>query len=174
MTKVVAGALTVSPVFALMIWDEVALATPIILLVNHLGIVWGYVAFCTIWAVLGLLAFTIWPQVKPMAESFINWLLPKKVSFKRKSNSGNRPSTSSLRNRVVFWFAKISRFLGVLAAAILLGPVLGWAVVKVLGFSNRFTYGYIVVGAWLFGAIWVPFYGVGGISLSRFVERVLG
>jgi len=42
-----------------------------------------------------------------------------------------------------------------------LGPVLGWPLFRLLGYTRRTVYVLTVLGAPIFSAIWVPYYGLG-------------
>lgn len=59
------------------------------------------------------------------------------------------------------------RFVGVLAAMVVFGSVLGWPVFRLLGYSRRSTYALTLVAAPVFGGIWVPFYGLGIWTLIK-------
>jgi hypothetical protein len=53
------------------------------------------------------------------------------------------------------------RSFATLVSMILLGPALSWLLFRLLGYSDRATYALTLVAAPVFGAIWVPFYGLG-------------
>jgi len=53
------------------------------------------------------------------------------------------------------------RSFAALVSMILLGPALSWLLFRLLGYSGRTTYALTLVAAPVFGAIWVPFYGLG-------------
>jgi hypothetical protein len=54
-----------------------------------------------------------------------------------------------------------TRSLAALVSMMLLGPALSWLLFRLLGYSGRATYALTLVAAPVFGAIWVPFYGLG-------------
>ncbi len=58
------------------------------------------------------------------------------------------------------------RWLAILLAMALLGPVFSWLIFRLLGYSGRSTYVLTLVAAPVFGAVWVPFYvyGVWGLA----------
>ncbi len=53
------------------------------------------------------------------------------------------------------------RSFAALVSMMLLGPALSWLLFRLLGYSDRTTYALTVAAAPVFGAIWVPFYGLG-------------
>jgi hypothetical protein len=53
------------------------------------------------------------------------------------------------------------RSFATLVSMMLLGPALSWLLFRLLGYSARSTYALTLVAAPVFGAIWVPFYGLG-------------
>jgi hypothetical protein len=53
------------------------------------------------------------------------------------------------------------RSMGALVTMVVLGPVLGWPLFRLLGYSRRSTYSLTLAAAPIFGGIWVPFYGLG-------------
>ena len=53
------------------------------------------------------------------------------------------------------------RSFGALTSMVILGPVFGWPLFRILGYSRRFTYALTLLAAPVFGGIWVPFYGLG-------------
>lgn len=57
-----------------------------------------------------------------------------------------------------------------LIAMVVLGPVLGWSVFRLMRYSRRSTYGLTLLAAPVFGAIWVPFYSLG---IWRIIQRWL-
>lgn len=169
-TKVVIGVLTFIPAFALVFWDEILLAGPIIFLVELLGFWFGYVVFCLIWYVMGLITLTLWPKIRPFILSFFSWLLSKDFTSKSGENSEVAAKEENWRTRLVLWLANIARVLGALAAAVLMGPF-SWTVLKLLGYKERAVYIFTFVAAWIFGAIWVPFYALG--LWANGIERFL-
>lgn len=54
-----------------------------------------------------------------------------------------------------------TRSFAALVSMMLLGPAFGWLLFDLLGYSGRATYALTLVAAPVFGAIWVPFYGLG-------------
>lgn len=166
------GLVLAIPTIAGVIWDEVLLAGPIIVLVNFLGFWLGYVVFCFLWAAVGLFVLSIWLRIEPWVQRNV---LSKIFGQKQDKEEGERVTApTNWRERIVLWFAGIARALGALAAAVILGPVFGWPVFKLLGYRERDVYALTIAAAWIFGAIWVPFYGLGvwglgvwGLDLSR-------
>jgi hypothetical protein len=53
------------------------------------------------------------------------------------------------------------RSFAALVSMMLLGPALSWLPFRLLGYSGRAVYALTLVAAPVFGAIWVPFYGLG-------------
>ena len=53
------------------------------------------------------------------------------------------------------------RSFAALMSMVLLGPALSWLLFRLLGYSGRATYALTLVAAPVFGAVWVPFYGLG-------------
>ncbi len=53
------------------------------------------------------------------------------------------------------------RSFAALVSMMLLGPALSWLPFRLLGYSGRVVYALTLVAAPVFGAIWVPFYGLG-------------
>jgi hypothetical protein len=54
-----------------------------------------------------------------------------------------------------------TRSFATLVSMIMLGPALSWLLFRLLGYSDRSTYVLTVVAAPVFGAVWVPLYGLG-------------
>ncbi len=54
-----------------------------------------------------------------------------------------------------------TRSFAALVSMVLLGPAFGWLLFDLLGYSGRTTYALTVASAPVFGAVWVPFYGLG-------------
>jgi len=61
----------------------------------------------------------------------------------------------------------ISRSLGALASITMLGPPLSWPLLRLLRYSRRSVYALTLLGGPLFGAVWVPAYGLGLWSLIQ-------
>jgi hypothetical protein len=55
----------------------------------------------------------------------------------------------------------VSRSFGALVVMGAVGPVLGWPLFRLLGYSRRTTYALTLAAAAVFGGIWVPFYSLG-------------
>jgi hypothetical protein len=53
------------------------------------------------------------------------------------------------------------RPLAALASMVVFGPVLGWPLFRLLGYTRTTTYYLTLIAAPVFAAIWVPFYGLG-------------
>lgn len=165
----VIAAVLMIPVVAGVIWDEVLLAGPIIFLVELLGFWPGYVVFCIIWAAIGLFILSVWLRIEPWVREhvFSKIFGAKEQPETEKVQTEDKPS--NWRERLVLWVAGLARAVGALAAAVILGPVLGWSVFRILGYRERDVYAFTIAAAWIFGGIWVPFYGLGvwGFGLSR-------
>jgi hypothetical protein len=67
--------------------------------------------------------------------------------------------------RVAETAGPISRSLGALASITMLGPPLSWPLLRLLRYSRRSVYTLTVLGGPIFGAVWVPAYGLGLWSL---------
>jgi hypothetical protein len=119
-----------------------------------------------IWAGIGLFVLSVWLRIEPWVKKHI---LSKASGKKEQVEKEVREKSQSWRERLVLWIARLARAFGALAAAVILGPVYGWAVFKLLGYRERDVYAFTIMAAWIFGGIWVPFYGLGvwGLGLSR-------
>jgi len=62
------------------------------------------------------------------------------------------------------------RWVGAIAAMVILGPVLAWTLLQWLQFSRRAVYVLTIPAAVIFGIIWVPFYS--GIVWNNILERI--
>ena len=69
--------------------------------------------------------------------------------------------------RVAETAGPISRSLGALASITMLGPPLSWPLLRLLRYSRRSVYALTLLGGPLFGAVWVPAYGLGAWSLIQ-------
>jgi hypothetical protein len=158
------AAILLIPGTLLVIWDEVLLSAPIILLVELLGFWPGYVAFCLIWGGMGFFSLMVWVRVEPWCRERIPWLFGKK---ERPEPEEFQPK--NWREKLVVWAARIARFFGAITATVVIGPILAWSIYKLLGYSLRQIYAMTFISTWIFGAIWVPFYGLGvwGLGLDR-------
>ena len=67
--------------------------------------------------------------------------------------------------RVAETAGPISRSLGALVSITMLGPPLSWPLLRLLRYSRRSVYALTLLGGPLFGAVWVPAYGLGVWSL---------
>jgi hypothetical protein len=154
------------PALAGVIWDEVLLAGPIIFLVKVLGFWLAYFVFCALWAGLGLFLLLVWLRVEPWVRE--HFLGPKKIA-ETSSDNLEQEKARDWRERVALSLAKIAKILGALTAGVLLGPVFGWPLFKLLGYNQKQVVGLTISASFIFGAIWVPFYGLGvwGLGLSR-------
>lgn len=54
-----------------------------------------------------------------------------------------------------------THLLATLVTMMMLGPALSWLLFRLLGYSARSTYALTLVAAPVFGAVWVPLYGLG-------------
>lgn len=156
------------PAIAGVIWDEVLLAAPIIALREIFGFWPGFVIFCLIWAGMGLFVFSVWLRIEPWVKTHVfEKIFGLKAKTENEAEQAEKPQ--NWRERLVMWISGFARSLGALAAAVILGPVFGWSVFKLLGYRERDVYAFTFVAAWIFGAIWYPFYaeGVWGFGLSN-------
>lgn len=80
------------------------------------------------------------------------------------------------RREVEAWVRRVGemakpllRPLAALVSMVVFGPVLGWPLFRLLGYTRRSTYAMTLIAAPVFAGIWVPFYGLGvwGFGLSR-------
>lgn len=60
-----------------------------------------------------------------------------------------------------------TRSFAALLSMVMLGPVLSWLLFRLLGYSSRTVYVLTLVSAPVFGAVWVPVYGLGARSLLQ-------
>jgi hypothetical protein len=136
------------------VFGEALLAGPIIFLVELLGFWLGYVAFCLIWAGIGIIVLTLW-----------NLFFAKRQSAKKTAKG----KPSNWRERLVLWFSGFARSFGTLAAVVFLGPVFAWTIFKLLGYRERSVYVLTLISTWIFGGVWVTFYSIGvwDFGLSR-------
>ncbi|OGY24596.1 MAG: hypothetical protein A2Y57_01970 [Candidatus Woykebacteria bacterium RBG_13_40_7b] len=151
------------------VWDEVLLAGPIMFLVagfqhllgNIIGFGVAYVVFCPLWIGIGFFFFTAWIKIEP-------WL-KRILGIKDKEQQTAKEFEHTWRARLVLYLAKIAKIFGVLATMVVLGPTLGWPAFKLLGYKEKDIYKLTIIAGWIFGAIWVPIYGLGvwGAGLSR-------
>lgn len=167
MSRGVVGLLLAVPAFVGVVWDEVLLAAPIVVLVEALGFWLAYVFFCIAWAAIGLAVLSVWLR----AEPWIKRRLGKAESPPDPPGGNGKLPSEGWKGRTIAWFAGIARVLGALAVGVLLGPVFGWPAFKLLGYNERSVYGLTFLTSWIFGAVWVPFYGLGvwGFGLSRLI-----
>ncbi len=64
-------------------------------------------------------------------------------------------------SRVADTASPATRSFATLVAMAALGPALSWLLFRLLGYSGRTTYALTLAAAPVFGAVWVPFYGLG-------------
>jgi hypothetical protein len=166
------GAIGVGAMGVLMlVWGEALLVASIVFAVDTLGLWPGYMVFCLGWAAVGLASLAIYDLALPIVHPLvIRWW--RQLWPRRKAGAGEAPTPSraepSLLTRLVMRAARVSRPLGVLAAAALIGGP-GTPVWRLLGFRGASGYVCVVLSTGLFGLIWVPFYGLGGGALWRLV-----
>ena len=118
----------------------------------------GYLVFCLVWAGLGLAVLSAWLRVEPWFTQHVGCNL----SFKKeRARLRPRERSKSWRDRLVLRLAGVGRLLGTLGTVVVLGPVFGWVAFRLLGYRERDVYVLTIAAAWGFGALWVPFYGLG-------------
>jgi hypothetical protein len=152
---------------AMLVWGEALLVASIVFAVETLGLWRGYIVFCLGWGAVGLVSLAIYDRALPIAHPLvIRWWRELWPTRKAGAGEASTPSRAepSLLARLVMRVARVSRLLGVLAAAALIGG-LGTPVWRLLGFRGASGYVCVALSAALFGIIWVPFYGVGGGAL---------
>jgi len=110
-------------------------------LVVKLGLWGGFFAFTALWGLAGVFLVPVYDQIS-------NWLSHR---FGKEEGSGR----GSLRRKWVTRAATIAKPFGALVNAVLLGPVLGIPVFKVLGYQGLKLYVLVLVSAPVFGAVWV-------------------
>jgi hypothetical protein len=162
------GAIGVGAVgVAMLVWGETLLVASIVFAVETLGLWPGYLVFCLGWGATGMASLAIYDRALPIVHPLvIRWW---RELWPRRKAGGDEASTPgraepSLLTRLVMRAATVSRPLGVLAAAALIGGA-GAPVWRLLGFRGASAYVCVALSAALFGIIWVPFYGVGGGAL---------
>lgn len=162
------GAVGVGAVGVVMlVWGEALLVASIVFAVKTLGLWLGYVVFCLGWAAAGVFSLAIYDRALPIVHPIVIrwwrqvWPRPKGAGSEASNPGGAAPSPVT---RLAIRAARVSRPLGVLAAAALIGGA-GAPVWRLLGFRGASGYVCVVLSAALFGAIWVPFYGLGGGAL---------
>lgn len=151
----------------MLVWGETLLVASIVFAVKTLGLWLGYMVFCLGWGAMGLVSLAIYDRALPIVHPLvIRWW--RELWPRRKAGAGEASTSSraepSLLARLVMRAARVSRPLGVLAAAALIGGP-GAPVWRLLGFRGASGYLCVVLSAALFGIIWVPFYGLGGGAL---------
>jgi hypothetical protein len=157
----------------MLVWGEALLVASIVFVVDTLGLWPGYVVFCLGWAAAGVASLAIYdlalPIVHPLVIRWWRQLWPRRRAEGSEAATSSR-AEPSLLTRLVMRAARVSRPLGVLAAAALIGGA-GAPVWRLLGFRGASGYVCVVLSAALFGIIWVPFYGVGGGALWDLAVR---
>lgn len=78
-----------------------------------------------------------------------------------------------VRRQVEAWVTRVAQIarpllrpLAALVSMVVFGPVLGWPLFRLLGYTRATTYYLTLVAAPVFAAIWVPFYSLGVWSLG--------
>ena len=158
----------------LLVWGQAILVAAIVFSVKTLGLWLGYAVFTAGWAVLGLASLAIYDRVLPVVYPVLmRWwrqVWPPSTGSGQASRMGAR-KVSRMRPEVLIRLATraaaVSHPLGVLVAAALVGGP-GTPVWRLLGYRGARGYVCVVVSAVFYAAIWVPFYGAGGVALWRF------
>lgn len=160
----------------MLLWGESMLIASIVFAVKTLGLWPAYLVFTLGWTALGLASLGIydraWPIVHPILIRWWRDLWPsgKTTAHQEATSRSARPSAIT---RLVLAAARVSRPLGVvLAAALIGGP--GTPIWRLLGFQGASGYVCVVLSSALFGLIWVPAYGVGGVGLWDLIAEALG
>jgi hypothetical protein len=151
----------------MLVWGESLLVAAIVFAVKTLGLWPGYAVFCLGWGAMGLVSLAIYDRALPIVHPLImRWW--RQLWPTRKAGAGEASTRSraepSLLARLVMRAARVSRPLGVLVAAALIGGP-GTPVWRLLGFRGGSGYVCVVLSTAVFGIIWVPFYGLGGGAL---------
>lgn len=154
----------------LLVWGQAILVAAIVFSVETLGLWLGYVVFTAGWAALGLASLAIYDRVLPVVyPALTTWW--RQVRPPRQASRVGARQVSRMRpevlTRLAMRVAAVSHPLGVLMAAALVGGP-GTPVWRLLGYRGARGYVCVVVSAAFYAAIWVPFYGAGGVALWRF------
>lgn len=151
----------------MLVWGEALLIASIVFAVDTLGLWPGYLVFCLGWGAMGLASLAIYDRALPIVHPLvIRWWRQLWPTRKAGADEASTPRQAepSLLARLVMRAARVSRPLGVLVAAALIGGP-GTPVWRLLGFRGVSGYVCVVLSTALFGIIWVPFYGLGGGAL---------
>ena len=170
------GAFAVGAVGIVMfVWGEAMLIASIVFAVKTLGLWPAYVVFTLGWTAMGLASLAIydraWPILHPILIRWWRELWPSRKGVAHREGASSRGEPSAI-TRLVLASARVSRPLGVLAAATLIGGP-GTPVWRLLGFRGASGYVAVVLSSALFGLIWVPAYGVGGVGLWDLIGEAL-
>ena len=171
------GAFAVATVGVVMfVWGETMLIASIVFAVKTLGLWPAYLVFTLGWTAMGLASLAIydraWPILHPILIRWWRELWPSRKGVAREEAASRRAEPSAI-TRLVLAAARVSRPLGVLAAAALIGGP-GTPIWRLLGFRGASGYVCVVLSSALFGLIWVPAYGVGGVGLWDLIAEALG
>ena len=157
----------------LVFWDEVLFAGPIIILVKTLGFWPGYIAFVVIWTSMNVTSLAlfdrIWPRVKPLLQTLwrdVRHLLGMRETILKEGNGeDSEPARESWRMRVVLATSTVFRPLGAVSVGLLLGGPFGAPMYRFLGYHGLSGYLWTIALCPIFGIIWVPIYGAGGVKI---------
>jgi len=217
---------------AVVMWDEVLLAGPIIFLTETLGFLPGLLTFALAWASIGIAGLLTVDFIWPAASRGLRRLSPGAGSSPEGQATRSGASWTAVLGAaavsatviaagagylvagdealgwaeghrgegaaflgvalLIFlvlalvdwagrgierWVRRIAatagprlRTFSALVTMVYLGPVLGWGLFRLLGYTRRSTYALTVLAAPVFAAIWVAFYSLG---IWRILERWL-
>lgn len=160
----------------LVFWDEVLFAGPIIILVKTLGFWPGYVAFVLIWTSMNVASLTLFDRVWPSVRPYLRELWAGVLRFVGREDmpppeeaEESTPAHRSWRMRLVVAASTVFRPLGAVSVGLLLGGPFGAPMYRFLGYRGLSGYLWTIALCPIFGIIWVPFYGAGGVRVLDFL-----
>lgn len=170
------GAFAVGTVgIVMLLWGETMLIASIVFAVKTLGLWPACLVFYLGWTVMGLASLAIydraWPILHPILIRWWRELWPSRKGAAHHKNASKRVEPSFI-TRLVLATARVSRPLGVLAAAALVGGP-GTPVWRLLGFQRASGYVAVVLSSALFTLCWVPAYGIGGVGLWDLIAEAV-